>query len=88
MVIRLEGWTRDSSGSPTTAAWRKPENSNINIWTGSSRAWHLDGVDTPEKALAGEAAAKKKTKAGKDTSMDLDAYENMVMQYVPVYRKD
>lgn len=50
--------------------------------------WHLDGVDTPEKALAGEAAAKKKTKAGKDTSMDLDAYENMVMQYVPVYRKD
>ena len=50
--------------------------------------WHLDGVDTPEKALAGETAAKRKAKAGKDTSMDLDVYEHMVMQYVPVYRKD
>lgn len=50
--------------------------------------WHLDGVDTAEKVLASESAAKKKAKAGKNTSMDLDAYENMVMQYVPVYRKD
>ena len=50
--------------------------------------WHLDGIDTAEKVLAGESAAKKKGRAGRETSMDLDAYETRVMQYVPVYRKD
>ena len=50
--------------------------------------WHLDGIDTAEKAMAGEAAPKKKGKTGKETSMNLDEYEKMVQQYVPVYRKD
>ena len=50
--------------------------------------WHLDGIDTAEKAMAGEAVPKKKGKTGKETSMNLDEYEKMVQQYVPVYRKD
>ena len=50
--------------------------------------WRLDGVDTVEKALAEKPAKKGKKSAGKETSFDLDAYESMVSEFTPVYKKD
>lgn len=47
-------------------------------------SWHLDGIDTAEKA---QAQSGGKTAAPAGTSMDLDDYEDMVRQYVPVYKK-
>lgn len=46
--------------------------------------WHLDGIDTPEKA---QAQSSGKSAAPAHTSLDLDEYENMVRNYVPVYKK-
>ena len=50
--------------------------------------WRLDGVDTVEKALAEKPAKKGKKSAGKETSFDLDAYESMVSEFTPVYKKN
>ena len=52
--------------------------------------WRMDGVDTVEKALAEQEkkAGKRKGKTVKETSLDLDAYESMVSEYTPVYKKE
>lgn len=53
--------------------------------------WHAEGVDTLDKAKAdsgrsGKTAGKAKS-AGKDTSLDMDAYMEQVMSRAPVYKK-
>ena len=49
--------------------------------------WRMDGVDTVEKALAEKPEAKKGKKAAKEPSFDLEAYESMVSEFTPVYKK-
>ena len=46
--------------------------------------WHIDGVDTLEKA---QAAGKGKKAAKAESSLDLEAYERQVAGFVPVFRK-
>ena len=48
--------------------------------------WHLDGIDTVEKAKADSQPAAKK-KPQKETSLDMDAYMEQVMSRAPVYKK-
>ena len=47
--------------------------------------WHLDGIDTVEKAKADSQPAAKK-KPQKETSLDMDAYMEQVMSRAPVYK--
>ena len=47
--------------------------------------WHLDGIDTVEKAKADSQPAAKK-KPQKETSLDMDAYMEQGMSRAPVYK--
>lgn len=51
-------------------------------------SWHLDGVDTLEKARA----LVEKSRGGKavqveNSSLNLDDYEKMVLDFVPVFKE-
>lgn len=52
-------------------------------------SWHLDGIDTKEKAEAAQSPKKGRAKSAalpvEDSSLDLDEYEKRVLQYVPVF---
>lgn len=48
-------------------------------------SWRLDGIDTAEKAQA--QSRRRASASSNETSMDLDDYEDMVRNYVPVYKK-
>lgn len=53
-------------------------------------SWRADGVDTPEKALEWQEAAKnrgKRSKTRREPSYDLNEYESMVTGFTPVYKK-
>lgn len=51
--------------------------------------WHLDGIDTVEKAQALlQKRGKGKTAPAAESSLDLDEYEELVLNYVPVYKKE
>ena len=50
--------------------------------------WREDGVDSVEKAMAEKDTKHKgkgKSKSKKETSFDLNEYENMVSNFTPVY---
>lgn len=51
--------------------------------------WHLDGIDTKEKAEAAQSPKKGRAKSAalpvEDSSLDLDEYEKRVLHYVPVF---
>ena len=53
--------------------------------------WHLDGIDTVDKAKADSGKADghpgSKGKSKKDTSLDMEAYMEQVMSRAPVYKK-
>ncbi len=51
--------------------------------------WHLDGIDTAEKARAAlQKSSKGKAAPAAESSLDLDEYEELVLNYVPVYKKE
>ncbi len=51
--------------------------------------WREDGVDSVEKAEAAKGGKRKgKSKSKKNSSLDLDEYEEMVRNFTPVYTKD
>lgn len=50
--------------------------------------WHLDGVDTADKAREQATPGKKSRKKDRPTSFDLDAYDEMELRYIPVYKKE
>lgn len=50
--------------------------------------WHLEGIDSVEKAQENLGQTKKKLTKSTETSLDLDEYEKWALNYVPVYNKE
>jgi DnaD/phage-associated family protein len=52
--------------------------------------WRANGIDSLEKATndQGKSKAKGRKRTNKETSFDLDEYENMVSEFTPVYKKN
>lgn len=48
--------------------------------------WHLDGIT--EEAQAAETLGSRKARKKKETSFDLDEYEDTMRTYTPVYKKE
>ena len=48
--------------------------------------WHADGIDSPAKAKAAEGTGRrKKAAAGRESSLDMDAYLEMAKTYIPKF---